>query len=83
MSTYLTQCQNIRWMEKHADTDLHIHTNVCKRQLSHPQPYFEVVGVVDPTRNNESTCFGFLTLFGGFGGFAPFLPKCAESSCSS
>ena len=37
-STYLTQCQNIGWMQIHADTDLYIQTNVCERQrdqLSH------------------------------------------------
>ena len=31
MLTYLTQCQYIRWMEKHADTDLHIQAHVCER----------------------------------------------------
>ena len=30
MSTYLTQCQNVGRMEKHADTDLHIQANVCE-----------------------------------------------------
>ena len=32
MSTYLSQCQNIGWMEKHADSDLHIQRRVCERQ---------------------------------------------------
>ena len=32
MSTYMTQCQNIRRMETQADTDLNIQANVCKRQ---------------------------------------------------
>ena len=31
MSTYLTQCQNIRRMEPHANTDLHIQANICER----------------------------------------------------
>ena len=35
MSTYLTQCQNIGRMEKHADTYLHIQTNICERRRSH------------------------------------------------
>ena len=42
MLTYLTQCQYISWMEKHADTDLHIQAHVCecrsqRGHLSHHQ----------------------------------------------
>ena len=42
MSTYLTQCQNIGRMQKHADTDLYIQANLCERQwghLSHRQKF--------------------------------------------
>ena len=31
MSTYMTQCQNIRGMETHADTNLNIQAYVCER----------------------------------------------------